>query len=161
VGILLGYNNASKTIVPNYRLEVGAREWMDLSQKLKKKSVQNKNFNIKQGNLKGTVTSPVFDFSLRDQQQQIVHSLGGNRLLIKLPYVGRATEPVQVGLYSAEIDQQGVISSVLSAVPGEIVAVKPGNTVNYGYVAVLLDELPEHVLLLDLKLKKRQEITSG
>ena len=151
MAVLVGYNNASKVIVPNYRLEVATRSWLSLSQRNKKnKALPLKSYAIQQDKLKGVVTSSVFDFTLQDQQKQKTLSLGGNRLLLKLPYAGRATAATGVSLVALQTDSQGVlVAKPFSMVAADIVSVVPGNTADHGYVLAFVNELPERGVLVD------------
>lgn len=159
MALLVGYNNASKVIVPNYRLEVATRPWLSLSQHNgKKKVLPLKTYAISQDKLKGVVTSSVFDFSLQDKQKQPSQALGGNRLLVKLPYAGRATSAAGVRFLALQTDKQGVLElKPFSPVAADIVSVVPGNTSDYGYVLAFINELPTQGVLVDLTVKPKNK----
>lgn len=154
VAVLIGYDSVTKNLVPNYRLEVSARYWTAMVQRVGNNKVKPvKTITIKQGKLAGQASSSLFDFVLQDQQKQRVRSLAGHKMLVKLPYTGAATTPAEVGLLAAAIDSDGLLTkkNPLSPAAAEIVSVVQGS-----HVTVLLSELPEHVLLYDLKLKKKK-----
>jgi hypothetical protein len=154
VAVLLGYDTISKNIVPNYRLEVSARYWTSMIQRVgNKKTKPIKNITIKQGKLAGQTSSLLFDFVLQDQQKQRAHSLADHKMLVKLPYAGAATSPAEVALLAVTTDSDGLVTkkNPLSLAAAEIVSVVQGS-----HVTVLVNELPEHALLYDLKLKKKK-----
>lgn len=150
--LLVGYNEATKGIVPNYSVEISAKDWTAIPRRINKRKVKEvKKYKIKQG----LVTSSVFDFTLRDQQLQAASKLGGHQMLLKLPYAGRATNPKKVGFRAVSMDSTGARTNKRAPkVAAEIISVKPGNTLNYGYVVLLLNELPEHGVLFDKKKRK-------
>jgi hypothetical protein len=151
LAVLVGYNNASKVIVPNYRLEVASKTWLSFSQRTgKNKVLPLKNYAVQFDKQKGVVTSSIFEFVLQDQQKQQTQSLGGHRLLVKLPYAGRATTANGVSLMALNTDNQNVLlSQPFSPVTAEIVSVVPGNTANYGYVLAFVNELPARSVIID------------
>jgi hypothetical protein len=149
--VALDFNSASKAIVPNYRIEVALSDWLSyrllpLAKKPKKASALI---------LQGTVTSPVFTFQLQDQQRQSVESLGASKLLIKLPYSGRAKDFKKVDIFETSV-LNGNQLTPLKVLKAEFIAVKPGTTVNPGYVVAIVDRLPERVVLVDLKKAKKK-----
>ncbi|WP_150047260.1 cytochrome C [Methylomonas rhizoryzae] len=159
LGIVVTYNEASRNIVPNYKLEVGSDNLLDFSRRINRKKTKTlKNYLLKQGKLKGTVTSSVFEFAIRDQNQQRVQSLGGYKMLIKLPYAGRATDPGEVGFLAIDADDAKVLAKKkpFAAVDAQIVSVTPGTTSDYGYVTALVGELPVRGVLYDIKSKKKR-----
>lgn len=154
VAVMLGYDKTSSELVPNYRLEVAARFWTSMSQRVSAKKVKPiKKIEIKQGKLVGSASSAVFDLTLQDQQKQRASALAGHRMLIKLPYTGLAKATGEVALLALKTDADGILvkKNPLSPVAAQIVAVK-----SQKYVVALLDTLPEHVMLYDLKLKKKK-----
>lgn len=158
LALLVGYDDASKGIVPNYRVEASVRNWMTLGRRVNRKKVSlNADYAFKQGKLKGTISSSVFSFALRDRQRRAVRALGGGKLMLKLPYIGRATAPDQVGFMTVAMEGADVLAKAPTLRPAkaEIVAVKPGTTANYGYVMALVEELPDYGVLIDFKQKKR------
>lgn len=158
LAVLVGYNNASKVIVPNYRLEVASNPWLTFSQRSSKNKVLPlKTYAIQVGKQKGVVTSSIFESVLQDQQKQRTQSLGSHRLLVKLPYAGRATTAEGVSLLALNADSQNVlVSQPFSPVAAEIVSVVPGNTANYGYVLAFLNELPARSVIVDWTLKTKR-----
>ncbi len=153
LSVMVNFNNASKLIVPNYRMEVAADSWQSFRlSPAKKKQQKNKNLKVKQG----TVSSSVYRFQLHDQQKQAAESLAGNSFVIKLPYAGRSKDYRKVDLFESKI-VSGDLLTPLKVLPADIISVKPGNTVTPGYVIAVLDRLPERVLLVDLKKAKRKK----
>lgn len=154
VALVLGYDKTTSRLMPNYRLAVTARNWTSLTQRVTPKKVKPiKNLTIRQGKLVGTASSRLFDLQLQDQQKQRATSLAGHKMLLKLPYSGIATGPDEVGLLAVHSDGDGVLAkkNPLSAIAGQVVSVMPGL-----YVTVLLDQLPEQLLIYDPKLKKKR-----
>lgn len=148
VSIMLDYTNASKTIIPNYRLEVGLADWQSYS--LSSQSNKKKSNVVAQG----TVTSSVMAFTLQDQQRQAVDSLGAAKLLVKLPYSGRATTVKKIDIYETRVMSANLIAP-LSLLKVELLGVKPGTNINPGYVLAVLDRLPERIVVVDLKKAKK------
>jgi hypothetical protein len=152
LSVLINYNNSSKLIVPNYRIEAAANTWFAYTLSPAPKKPKKKTTLVTQG----TVTSPVYRFQIQDQQKQATDALAGNKFYIKLPYAGRATDYRKVDLFETQI-LSGTLLAPLKVLAAEILAVKPGNTVNPGYVVAVLDRLPERVLLIDLKKAKKKK----
>ncbi|NOU12571.1 MAG: cytochrome C [Methylococcaceae bacterium] len=151
LAIALDFTSASKTIVPNYRLEVALNDW--LTYKLTPAGKKPK----KASNLiaQGSVTSPVFNFQLQDQQRQSVDSLGASKLLVRLPYAGRAKDAGKVELFETRVLNDNQLAP-LTVMKAEFIGVKPGTSVNPGYVLVSVDRLPEQLVLVDLKKAKKK-----
>jgi hypothetical protein len=97
----------------------------------------------------------VFTFQLQDQQRQSVESLGASKLLIKLPYSGRAKDFKKVDIFETSV-LNGNQLTPLKVLKAEFIGVKPGTTVNPGYVVAIVDRLPERVVLVDLKKAKKK-----
>jgi len=156
--VWVAYNDVSKVIVPNYRLDVATRSWLSLAQRnAKNKVLPLKNYAIQQDKRKGVVTSSVFSFSFQDQRKQKTQALGGNRLLVKLPYAGRATTTGDVSLMALQADDQGILfAKPFSPVAAEIVSVVPGNTFDHGYVLAFVNELPTQGVLVDWAVKPQK-----
>ncbi|MEQ1528918.1 MAG: cytochrome C [Methylococcales bacterium] len=152
LSVMVNFNNASKLIVPNYRVEVAANNWTSFTLSPPSKKPKKKTTLVS----KGTVTSPVYSFQLQDQQKQSAESLAGNKFMIKLPYAGRSKDYRKVDLFETRI-LSGDLLAPLKVLAADILAVKPGNTVTPGYVVAVVDRLPEQVLLVDLKKAKKKK----
>jgi hypothetical protein len=156
VALLVAYNNTSKNIVPNYRLEVAADDWNVLyaaQQPPTKKKPKNKKPSTAP---EDNVSSSVLRFVLSDQQKQQVASLGGSKMMVKLPYFGRATDAAGVGLYAIEALKTGKFAPLAShRLVMDVVSVVPGNTATPGYVLANMNELPQQAVLADIKTTKK------
>jgi len=148
---MVNYNNASKLLVPNYRMQVSADSWFNFSLTPPTKKPKVKTMAVTQG----SITSSVYHFQLEDQEQQVTDSLAGNKFIVKLPYAGRAVNQTKVDLFETRVIN-GVQVAPLKVLASQILAVQPGNTANYGYVVAALDRLPERILLIDLKKAKKK-----
>lgn len=154
VALVLGYDKTTSGLLPNYRLELAARNWTSMTQRVSAKKVKAiKNTTIKQGKLAGTTSSSLFDLQLTDALKQPASLPSGHKILLKLPYTGIATKPEEVGVLAVNTESGGVLikKNPLAPVSGQVVSVMTGS-----YVTVLVDRLPEHVLVYDLKLKKKK-----
>ncbi|MCX7098595.1 MAG: cytochrome C [Methylococcales bacterium] len=151
VAIMLDATAASRTIVPNYRLEVALSDWSSYSLTSPTTPPKKKTYAI----AKGSVTSQVFAFSLKNQQQQAVTTLGASKFLIKLPYSGRATSTRKVDIFQTRL-LKGIQLASPTLVKAEFIAVKPGTNINPGYVIAIIDSLPERLLVADLKVAKKK-----
>lgn len=150
MAVMLDYTNASKNIVPNYRLEVALSDWSNYSLTPPATKIKKLSAVVKQG----AVKSYVFNFILQNQQKQGVETLGASKLVLKLPYSGISKVTQKVGLFETRLIND-IQLAPLSALNAEVLAVKPGTVTNPGFVIALLDRLPERIVVLDLKKAKK------
>ena len=130
------YTNANKDILSNYRFDVIASDWT--------RFVFPGNKRI--GKLpQGELSSPVFYFQSRCLNDELICSLGNEKLFIKLPYDGYAGAPNEVALFTVNLVSGNIINPPKTRVPAEIIAVKSN------YVIVSLTRLPKRAVLVDLK----------
>ncbi|MDD5227217.1 MAG: cytochrome C [Methylococcales bacterium] len=136
IWLAANYTNANKAILPNYRFEIIASDWMDFA------FVGNKKVSTLS---QGEVSSSVFYFQSRCLNDALICSLGKEKLFVKLPYDGYATAPNEVGLFAVNLVSGNIIDPPKTRIPAEIIAVKSN------YVILSLTQLPERAVLVDLK----------
>ena len=143
LAVMLNDTSASKTLVPNYRLEGILRDWSQFSLKPPRKKFKKQSLKVTQGR----VVSPLVSFNLQDRLRNPAESIGDNKFIIKLPYSGPVTKTRKIGLFATHTIN-GIQIAPLTSLSAEILSVK--SSPDAGYVVAMVDRLPEKIVAVFL-----------
>jgi hypothetical protein len=152
VAVMINRSNANRNTVPLFNLQVEATPWKTL--RLSKSSSQTVRTRNRPAG--GAVASQVFSFLMKDNDNIPVQAIAGNRMLVKLPYVGRARDICRIGIFeTSSLGGNWLAPLTAMDASNNIVSYRTGTATNPGYVTLMMDRLPQKAVLIDLKRKKK------